>query len=83
MTTPTPNRGATELLLIAVREGGIRALARKIAKESQQGTITRHIGGERLPVYQWRMIYKTRLRINPDWFEQPPTPDQLLRVAQL
>jgi len=83
MTTTTPSRGATELLLIASRYGGIRALARRIAKQSQQGTITRHIGGNRLPVYQWRKIYEERLRIDPDWFEQPATPAQLRRVAKL
>lgn len=81
MSTPNPNRGGVALGEASERRGGVRALARRIARESQAGTISRHING-RPPTYEWRTLYQLRLQIEPKWFDEEPTKLQLRRMAK-
>ena len=80
METLGHTRGGLVLGEIAQRHGGVRALARRIATEKVAGTISRHITGDREPTLRWLRLYQSRLKIDANWFGQPPTRAQMKKV---
>lgn len=80
MTVAKLTRGGLHIRREAIRKyGGVRQASRRLG--ITEAALSRHMTGERLPIYKFRKIYQERLGAHPDWFDQKPTKQQLRKLG--